>query len=145
MSTMLYQEITKQSRSIGENNDCSVRAMCVATGESYEDCHAAFELAGRKRGDATWTSMYSPAADLLGYNLIKHDRTNTYYTDCRYDWINHCKTPISAEKHLPREGGYILIVDGHAIGARDGSVHDWTRGRRHRILSIFKLRKKCNK
>jgi hypothetical protein len=95
------------------------------------------ELAGRKRGGGTYGHMYAVATDLLGYSVTEYFRGVEVPP-----WVNRCKTPITAEKNLPPKGGFILRVKRHAIGARDGKIHDWTEGRRHRIRSIIQVRKR---
>ena len=138
MTTDLYHSLGEDRKSFGEDRDCGVVALTVATGESYSDCHTALSLAGRQDRQGTYNHMYKIAADLLGYHVTEHYRFNCEFHS-RLDWMNYCKTPISAERHLPSTGGFIFRTRNHAIGARDGQVHDWTKGRRHRILSIMEV------
>jgi hypothetical protein len=154
MSTLKYSLLTATSKSLNEDNDCGVRAMAVATGESYEDCHAAFELAGRKHRGSSYHYMYPQVADMLGYDLKPIWRSGDYaseknllYTHPKflhlnvcppeYSWVPKCKTPISTERNIPRNIKCIMIVQGHAIGIRDGEVHDWTNGKRHRSMCFY--------
>jgi hypothetical protein len=138
MSTNLYRELQKTSSSMNEYNDCAVKAMAVATGESYEDCHAAFELGGRKYRDGTWPHSYKIAADLLGYELTQVWRKHTDPEHLeKFPWVPECKTPISTERNIPHDVKCIMVVDGHAIGVRGAKVHDWTTGRRHHVKYFY--------
>jgi hypothetical protein len=154
MSTIKYCLLSKTSESLNENNDCGVRAMSIATGESYEDCHTAFELAGRKHRGCSYSHMYPTVANMLGYNLKTVWRKGNYVSDknfiythpkylhlnvCppEYSWVSKCKTPISTERNIPRDIRCIMIVRNHAIGIRDGEVHDWTSGKRHISLCFY--------
>ena len=127
-NTELYKTTSEHSKNIKETNDCGVIALAIATGESYIDAHAAFELAGRVRGDGVFIRELRASAVILGYKLTKIE--------------NHTiKTINRAEKEFTDIGRFILSTSTHLAAMIDGVVHDWTRGRSHRITRIFKVEK----
>lgn len=126
--TKLYEDIKRKSSEIGETNDCGVISLTVATGEAYEDCHAALELSGRKPDNGTYDHEMKKAASILGYTLNK------------FEIPEGVKTMKTAEKYMPN-GNYVLTVSEHYAGMSNGKVHDWARGRSHQIQYIWKCEK----
>lgn len=126
-SSDLYDECRIASSLKLEAQDCTVMALAIATGEGYNMAHYAMEDCGRMRWRATSMNTMGQAAKALGYTMTKV--LPRYYKDT-------AKTAITAER-LGWKGSYLIEYDGHVAAMVDSNIHDWTSGRRHRILDIW--------
>jgi hypothetical protein len=108
-----------------ERADCAVRAVAVATGEDYGRTLMYFAACGRKPRSRTRWPVIHAAAKRLGYKLV--------------DWPVDSRTVRTVVKELPERGGFIISVSGHVAGFKDGQLVDWTEGRRHRVLQVFRV------
>ena len=130
---MKYDRFHDQLKSAGDENACAPIAVAIASGESFEDVMAAFELAGRKpKGTSHW-GVILKAIDILGYKLAKNSIES--------------KSVRTAERELRRyypNEPLILDLPSH-WAAWDGEIiDDWTRGSCKRVSGeIFKLIKKA--
>jgi len=121
-----FEILRKASADFGETNDCTVKALSVTTGRTYQDCHNALRMAGRKRRRGASMKIMQEAAEALGY-----------YFERRHSPIS-AKTVTSAERDPAlSSGNIVLLTRGHVAGMSDGKVIDWTKGRRHRIKAVF--------
>jgi hypothetical protein len=113
----------------GENRDCSVRALAIATGRAYAECHTAFAAAGRLPNVGTTVAASRFVHEILGLTYIETAKPWGYPTLSYF-----------AETH-PR-GRFILHSNGHAFALVDGVVHDWSggRGSRQRIKRAWEVK-----
>ncbi len=125
-SKAIWDTMAEASRSHGEHNDCTVKALTAATGLDYDTCHAALAAEGRRnRRGCNWFTMGPRAANKLGFNM---ERITGY----------SAKTMISAERDRRlAKGRFVAQVRGHVAAVVDGNVVDWTQGRRHKIQYIY--------
>lgn len=125
---LLWDSMSDSSRSHGETNDCTVRALTVVSGLDYDVCHKQLAKQGRKpRKGIHWFIEGPKAADALGFNMRRMKR-NEY----------SAKTMITAARDPKlRHGRYAVLVRGHVAGMIDGEVVDWSDGRRHRIQAVY--------
>ena len=49
------------------------------------------------------------------------------------------KTAITAARVLPKRGAFIIFMKRHVGAYRAGELHDWTAGRRKRVLRIIRI------
>ena len=114
-----------------EHRDCTVKALAVATGKPYADCHRALAKAGRKPRRGCHLHQMEEAAKSLGFSMDRRDRS--HFT---------AKTARTADRdgRLAAMGRVILSMSGHVAGMIDGKVIDWTDGRLHRIRSAYIVR-----
>ena len=93
--------------------DCTVRAICKATGESWEHTYIALCVYGYMRHD-------KPTANhVWGAYLKDHGLRRQYIEDCN----------VSEFCRDHPEGTYILAIDGHVVCAVDGYFYDsWNSG-----------------
>lgn len=152
-----YKRVLRQSRTLGERNDCVVKAITILTVLPYEQVHAACAEAGRKSRQGMFDYQWKKACDLLGYDveyLHYHDLYG-YETGLLWDMMkNHyggyqcqqvtTKHPSKFSKawreHGP--GDCILGVNGHVAAYKDGQVHDWSTTKACRVKGIYKLTKR---
>jgi hypothetical protein len=129
----------------GETNDCTVKALAAATGESYDDAWAALNRHGRpfRKGPKAMLKTINgrraivcpaleKAANELGFDfrvMEKHEY--------------RAKTMVTAERDPAlRNGGFICMVRGHVAAVVDGEVIDWTEGRRHQVKEVYELKRR---
>lgn len=160
------------ARELNESNDCVVRACAVATGFSYKAMHEYLASYGRKHRKGMSPVIYHPALVALGFKLTKlkgpevewtgywvegHHR---YYRKTgTYAWVpetyRHKRRVIgpgedynaATVKSLAKEltkGTYLVGTSGHVACLKDGEVHDWTAGRRHRVEDVYKIEEDKN-
>jgi hypothetical protein len=112
-----------------EKNDCTVRAMAIATETTYLKAYAKLAAAGRKHN--------------RGFHVYKLLKTNTIH-------FNHCfeklkfRKAITLNKFLIRypQGTYYVQKSGHVFVVRDGMVLDTYRpGAYSRIVKAWKVTK----
>lgn len=126
----LYKQTLKHSDEYGERADCAVRAVAIATGEGYPMAHYALECQGRQMGEGTLLCDILTAVEELGYTWTKIESEDI-----------PARTPTTLER-LNMQGQYIVNFRGHVAAMVDGKVLDWTAGRRHRILRMYRIEKK---
>jgi hypothetical protein len=103
-------------RPLGENRDCSVRALAIAAGMTYEAAHQLFKDAGRVDGKTTAHAVSCAVYERLGFPVQR-----TFYPGGR------CITLAQLINCHPK-GRFIVHRKGHAFALIDGVVHDWARG-----------------
>jgi len=123
-----FDELKAEAIPFKENKDCGVKAVAVAFGISYADAHAAMELAGRKHRESSYPEFYHTAAKLFDKKLVAVGKK--FYA----------KTIKTLERELPKNRRYIVMVANHSVGAADGKIIDWSKGRCHRIQCILEVK-----
>jgi hypothetical protein len=139
-----YEELlrTDERLAIKEKNDCTVTALATALDVPYIQAHQAMEAAGRKRGRGASDFIMEQAAKSLGYKAIKVEpRTiiNRYpgaHKNLTSMTTHHAARFSKVWKDLPP---MYIVVSGHALGFRDGRIHDWTEGRAKRIQRAYRF------
>lgn len=118
-----------------EQNDCTVIAAALVTGATYEQAHTACAMSGdrmRGRGMRWWRHGYAVLDD-LGHRaepvslapLLR--RKGSGLTGC------------TVAQYLPRRGRYLVQYRGHLAAVVNGELLDWTKGRRHRVIRLWKV------
>jgi|688.fasta_scaffold586144_3 hypothetical protein len=110
-----------------ETNDCSVRAVSVASGLPYYKVHAAFAEAGRKAGNGVSVRIMIAALEKLG--IMKQQETLVFNRPTLSYWLSNNPT-----------GNWVIVKRDHAFAILDGVVHDSSPvGARSRVLFAFKV------
>lgn len=147
----LFLKMERRSDKWRERNDCTVKALAIATGKTYEQAHGALALRGRNFRKGVNLSMVWKAARDLGFTekevYCRHfsERDHAYPPDKekakkmrRTRWAKG-KTMKSIKPHLPKRGAYLISTSSHILCVRAGEVHDWTSDRRHRIVKVHHI------
>ena len=125
-----YELICKASN---EAKDCAVKAVSMAGRVSYKEAHEFCRLQGRRTNRGMFNYQIYNTFVEMGFELQKVE--NLYQKNgCRY-------TPKTIGQRL-KTGYYIAYVNGHVLPVINGTVFDWTSGRKHRIYEAFKIVKK---
>lgn len=111
----------------GEKRFCTVLALAVAADVSFGKAHAAMARAGRKKGCGAHMTVMQKAAAELGYALVP-----------RKGFVG--KTMATVMPNLTADDNAIVEVTSHVAAYKDGAVHDWSVGRRKRLLAIWDVK-----
>lgn len=106
---------------LNETNDCTVRAIAVATQLPYATVHAELKRRGRKDRRGAHAGIYLGALRHFGFD--NHPRT---FIPC---------TPRTIAEQFPK-GTFLILVHRHILCMVDGVIHDWAKGRKHRITDV---------
>jgi len=156
LTSKLYRKIQRRSEKWRESNDCTVKALAIATGKTYEQAHGALALRGRnfRKGTAMFNVFH--ALRDFGFTekeVYRHSAIQKaegfYYQNCektqeiakkmrRTRWAKG-RTIKSIEPHLPKRGVYLIQTSSHVLCVRAGQVHDWTHNRKHRITHVHHI------
>jgi hypothetical protein len=115
---------------LDDSNACAVIAFSIVTGMSPEIMQKAFSLVGRKKGRGVRPTMIHEV--LQGFSIP-------------HEWLHGVRQP-NGSHYTPKtigrychKGKYIAFSRSHALAVVDGIVHDWTDGRKHRIIHLLKI------
>jgi len=118
-----------------EKNDCTVRAMAIATETSYAKAYMKLATAGRRRN--------------CGFHIHKLLKSKSIHFECLFKKLPFRK-PITLQKFIQRHPQGIFYVEkyGHVFVVRDGAVLDTYRPSRYvritRAWAVTKLLKNQN-
>jgi hypothetical protein len=144
-TTELFNKLKKDAASKGETNDCTVKAICVVTGCSYETAHTMLAARGRKSGRGAFRFDTHAVIRQLGFTMTlvepeemqaKYDRKKTGGYQYKQLTTHHLALYPEAWKDGHT---YLIHVSAHVAGAIDGTLHDWTVGTARRIQSIYRI------
>lgn len=140
IATELFSDMENQRRALGENNDCSVKALAAVTGTSYETARDALTQAGRKPGRGCTKSDIKGALDILGF---RGETCNMGFFVAQYPGVHSGLKNVTT--HHPERfnkvwadgNNYLFYTTGHVAGIVNGVNHDWTKGRAKRVTEIW--------
>lgn len=121
-----FGELMAASNAAGEGRDCAVLALAVVAGVPYDTAWNALDAAGREPCKGTYRRTWKRAAATLGLEL-----------DEQTDDIRRRAKTVRTFERLGLPGSYLIRTSGHVLGYAGGKVHDWTRGRCHRIVDAY--------
>lgn len=119
--------ITKVSGSKGhETNDCSIRAVCNATGLPYDQVHELMKNHGRKDKGGMYMEDFNRALETLGIKMIAAHGTTKIANEAVRTYNVKRYEGISLGRFLKRNcrAVYILMINGHYTCVRYGNLFD---------------------
>lgn len=123
-----FGKLERDAYSIGERNDCSVKAVAITCRTNYETAHEMLASLGRRKGCGVFNYAILKAIEALGFKVVRMD--------------SPAKTLGTVAKHLQR-GYYLVFVRGHVAAVHNGTIHDWTdEGSRRRVIYVWKIERK---
>ena len=164
MPTKEYERMAASTKKWREANDCTVKALAIATKSTYEKAHGALAPRGRNYRKGVAMEKVFSALREWGYTVKTEYRksdidriqrfkdygwslddtdTETMKDFKRSRWAKG-KTIKSITPHLPSRGVFLIETSSHVLCVRGGEVHDWTDGRRHRITHVHRIIKKSD-
>lgn len=125
-----------------ETNDCAVRAVALATDTPYETVLDLLTRMGRLSRKSTQTSILERAVELLGYKMQyvpDHHFIRQYPR--AHQRLKHVTThhPDRFKKVWADGNTYLMYTAGHVLCIKNGTNHDWTRGRSCRSEGIYRV------
>ena len=153
MSTALYETVRKDGH---DTKDCAVIAVSIATDTDYDVVHKMMKKNGRKDGKGTPYDIIMKTLAELGYttNALREDsytwgrrrykkvkRVLRTVVGRSYEVLKfvNADTIGQMNDHKLPEGTFLVQTYSHILAVKDGKVHDWTNGRRHRPFRILEL------
>ena len=140
MQTKKFKALEAISNSMGENNDCSVKAVAMFCNVRYTVAHAALAEQGRKKGKGSTPDRIKAAVDkLLGkthefiYPLTARQKALGWSNSLGCD----AKTPTTFVRKSPVKGGQLVIVRGHIIYTKNGVIHDHDSCNKRGIVMVM--------
>lgn len=119
-----FEKIEAVSKQMAEYNDCSVKAVALACDVPYKVAHKALENQGRKKRNGARVGDMQEAIKKLGFKTAPV--------------AYNAKTAITLERDpLLTKGHYIALMKRHVAAVVNGSVQDWTSGRRNRVKRVW--------
>jgi hypothetical protein len=139
-----YLSAHEAATALGETNDCSVKALALVTGCTYEEAHEALRRCGRKNGQGVWVLQnMAPAARILGFRLRRmpiRDRLAIIQTYPERDRVlagittHHPRRFRRAWAAMPT---MIFETSEHVAAFRDGELHDWSVNNAKRVTDLW--------
>jgi hypothetical protein len=140
--TKRYNDICAQADP-KERCDCTIKAIAMVTGTTYDKARTALEANGKKPRCGCKEPVQRKALKELGF---KARRVNPQTFIDQYPEV-HKRQLKNVTTHQPdrfphvfRDGKtYLVYVPKHVLAMIDGAVHDWTRGRRKKVTTILEI------
>ena len=130
--TAKYNKLIKNRHrlSLKEQEDCAVLAAALVCRTKYETMHRLFKELGRRNRSRTPKFLTLTAVEKSGFKVTSIEPL-TQSNGSRY-------TAKTIGKRL-HTGYYLCFVRGHVLAVINGTVEDWSHGRRHIITSAHKV------
>jgi len=113
-----------------ETMDCGVIAMAIVARMTYKEAHHATTDVGRRHKRGMRTSMLVKAIRNEGFTVEPVPKM-VQKNGCKY-------TPKTIGKKL-KNGYYLCVTTSHFFAVVNGTVEDWTNGRRHHVMYAYKV------
>lgn len=118
-----------------ENADCSVRALMVVSGLSYEESLEVFRKHGRHENTGTPHEVTQ--------RVVRDMFPEAFELDMSVDRLmgtigKPCLKVTEFAKMFGR-GRFIVHVKGHALALVDGTIHDWRFRPATRVTAAWKV------
>jgi len=155
MSTPLFERLESDAQKAAREGrrrgggDCSVKAIAIACGISYDEALQATKQDRHRRGDyASWQGIFDIIRSYgfeLKLVLIRPDQFRNIYgfeTPKRPRFT--AKTMITLQRELPSRGVFLIATGSgrHVAVARAGRIQDWTADRRSRVSAVWRVTKR---
>ena len=105
---------------------CSVIAIATACNQAFGKAYHTMKRQGRPHAKGAQLFEIMGALKELGFTATKVTGFDG-------------KQVKSMPNLLPRTGAYMVFIRGHVLTIRNGEVCDWTEGRAHRVVNVYKI------
>ena len=126
MKTKKYKALEAIGNSLGEHNDCTVKAVAMFCNVRYTVAHKTLANLGRKKGQGTNMLDVKAAIVSLGGKQ----------PDASYEQVKGHRTPNTYAK-LTKGKRALVVVRGHVIYMQDGVIHDHDGCNTRRIEQVL--------
>ena len=148
-----------ESDNMGEDNDCTVKAIAIAAGVSYAKAHAACKAQGRNKGYGIPYFAILRALESLApvrCQIRQHEyRTGgvkSEYVNAVKDktipTISRMAKSLGAKRltfnRLPevvrKDKKYLAMNNSHCVAVVDGEIQDWSTGSKMLVTELIELK-----
>lgn len=116
-----YNQLRETGSQYGDDGFCSVVAIAVALGITYEQSWTLHKKAGRVTNEGTFTHTTLGILDTLGVEY------------------KHVRVAAKTVKSFRYRGNFIIFTSGHALCHQYGETLDHSAGTRRHIQQVFKI------
>lgn len=128
-----FRELYNKVISIGDRSACTVIATAIVCGCSHASADKVVtEVGGRTRGNG----IYFNGTELMHSVLAKFGKVATSEYQRQYGVRGFSLKTVA--KRYPR-GRYLVFIKGHVAALRNGKLDDWSEGRSHTVLSVYRI------
>lgn len=127
MSALFWVKDSKACE-LGDTNCCGPIAISLATGVALKKVIDLYEKYGRKKRQPSHFYQHVNVLGELGYCIRTTDKT--------------AKTVLTFERSADKSKTYLIRIRGHILCYKHGQIHDWTKGRRHRIREVYEVERR---
>lgn len=128
--------LSRAAEAIGETNDCTVKALAVVTGASYDAAHEALRVAGRVYCEGASYEAQRAALRTLNHRVLRVWTPKRLLLELGSKRRQLLTTLDLAGADLPP---LLVHMNGHVAAFQDGIVHDWTNDRKAPILEAWEV------
>lgn len=121
-----FAQVSTESRKFNEKSDCAVKAVAIACSVDYAKAHALLKKLGRQNRRGTMTHTTLKAIHELGFKAVPQP-------------LDRLPRTVKTIAPALKGGTYLVKTRGHILAVVDGQTEDWTAGRRHRPVSVWKI------
>ena len=152
--------VEEASHKMKETNDCTVKAIALSTGVTYEVAHAACKIEGRKEGHGICYHPIMRAIERVGGKILSQSNRHEYriggikntidYKKCKtQNTVKNLAKKLGAKQltfnRLPevvrKDRNYVVMNAGHAIAVVEGKILDWSAGSKMFVTEIIEIAK----
>ena len=127
MKEYSYQELVRIGQKYYKDaRFCSVIAIATACNQAFGKAYHTMKRQGRPHAKGAQMFEILGALKELGFNA---NRVSGF----------EGKQVKSMPSLLPKTGSYMVFIRGHVLTVKNGEVCDWTEGRAHRVVSVYKI------
>ena len=126
-----YEKVKAASIQKKERGDCTVKATAMAARMPYNEAHALLEALGRKKRSGFPFGLVAIQLRAIGFRV----------TETKPEQKNGSKFTAKTIGAHCKSGYYVAKSRGHVFPVINGQVYDWTFGRKHRVIRLWKFEK----
>lgn len=138
-----FDIISEASNEMGETNDCSVKAVAIVTGVSYEEAHEVLKEKGRVNKRGASPNIIFSAIDHLGFEVRKYSESNIRdkMPKAAAEGLTNLTThhPERFKNAWADVPTLVILTKKHISAFVDGAVHDWAVGKKLFIEGLYSV------
>ena len=137
--TDVFLSVMEESKSLGEYNDCTVKAIAITTGVPYEKVHAALKKVGRRNNKGATIWQMQLACQAIGFKMVAVPKEGFLDQYPKSSKLKNITThhPKKFNKVWKDGKKYIFNTSKHVAAVIDGVNHDWSVGNSLRVKTVF--------
>lgn len=138
-----YIKLVERQKTLGEKNDCSVKAIALACGVHYDVAHAAMAAEGRVNGKGSYRAAILRALDACGreHQEVCICSMIEKYPRPHREVLKNVTTHHPARFNSVWKNGqvYLMFTSNHVLTIIDGVNHDFTINKAARAIALYRV------